>query len=182
MGGKGSKPDFKELSKGTKFTTKELEQWFKKFKGDFPDGKINRQQFIKLYQKMFDTNADADATDFCSHVFRQYDKDNNGVIDFREFVTTLSIASRGTPQEKLHWAFQLYDKDASGYLTEAEIVEILSSIYKSRNDPNPKVKAAEIAKEIFSKADDNKDNKLSEAEFVKHSSHCTAIQELLQAF
>lgn len=56
------------------------------------------------------------------------------------------------------------------------------SIYKSRSEADPHGKAAEIAREIFSKADDNKDNKLSEAEFVKHSSHCTAIQELLQAF
>lgn len=182
MGGKGSKPDFKELSKGTKFTTKELQDWFKKFKGDFPDGKINKAQFIKLYQKMFDTGSDADAAEFCGHVFRQYDKDNNGWIDFKEFVTTLSVASRGTTQEKLHWAFELYDVDRSGFLSESEIVEILSSIYKSRGQPDPKTKATEVAKEIFSKADDNKDNKISEAEFVKHSGNCSAIQELLQAF
>lgn len=126
MGHKGSKPNFKELSKGTKFTTKELEEFFKKFKKDFPDGKITKQQFVKLYQKMFETDDEGDATEFCGHVFAQYDQDKNGFIDFREFVTTLSIASKGTPKEKLHWAFNLYDKDGSGYLTEAEIVEILS--------------------------------------------------------
>jgi len=182
MGHKGSKPNFKELQKGTKFTTKELQDFFKKFKKDFPDGKINKQQFVKLYQTMFETDDDGDATEFCGHVFHQYDNDHNGFIDFREFVTTLSIASRGTPKEKLHWAFQLYDKDGSGYLTESENVEILSSIYKSRGLPDPRGKATEVAKDIFHQADDSKDNKLSEAEFVKHSSASTEIQELLQAF
>jgi Ca2+-binding EF-hand superfamily protein len=182
MGGKGSKPDFKELSKGTKYTTKELEAFFKQFKQDFPDGKITKQQFVKLYQKMFQTDDDGDATEFCGHVFRQYDKDNNGVVDFREFVTAMSIASKGTAKEKLHWSFQLYDKDASGFLTEAEVVEVLSSIYKSRGLPDPKGKATQVAKEIFQKADDSKDGKLSEVEFVKHSSNSTDLQELFQGF
>jgi len=182
MGGKGSKPNFKELSKGTKYTTKELEVFFSRFKKDFPDGKITQKQFVQLYQKMFETDEDGDATEFCGHVFRQYDTDHNGYVDFREYVTTLSIASKGTPKEKLHWAFQLYDKDNSGYLTQAEIVEVLSSIYKSRGLSDPKGKATEVAKDIFTKADDSKDNKLSEAEFVKHSSSCEEIGELLQGF
>jgi Ca2+-binding EF-hand superfamily protein len=182
MGGKGSKPNFKELSKGTKYTTKELQDFFKKFKKDYPDGKINKQQFVKLYQNMFETDDDGDATEFCGHVFRQYDTDHNGFIDFREYVTTLSIASKGTPKEKLHWAFQLYDTDNSGYLTEHEIVEILSSIYRSRGLHDAREKATDVARDIFRQADDSKDGRLSEAEFVRHSSSSPELGELLQAF
>ena len=125
MGNDGSKPDFKELSKGTKFSTKELNEWYKKFKKDFPDGKINKTQFVLLYQKMFGADVNA-SNEFCEHVFRRYDQDGDGVINFKEFMTTLSVASRGTPDEKLSWAFKLYDKDNNGYLTESEVAEILT--------------------------------------------------------
>ena len=73
---------------------------------------------------MFGTTGDA--TEFCNLVFDQYDKDHSGVINFNEFIMTLSVASRGTIDEKLLWAFDLYDRDNNGYLSEAEIVHVLT--------------------------------------------------------
>lgn len=179
MGQKQGKPDFKELSKGTKFTTKELKEWFNKFKGDFPQGKISKPEFVNLYKKMF--GSDGDPQEFCEHVFRQYDADGNGEIDFREFVTTLSVAARGTADEKLLWAFNLYDIDGNHYLSPSEITEILQAVYKAKKIDNPREKAEETVTTIFTKADDNKDGRLSEAEFVRHALTCPSVKELLQA-
>lgn len=180
MGNDGSKPDLKELSKSCKYSTKELNDWYKKFKKDFPSGKINRTEFVDLYRKMFGT--DGDVKDFCEVVFKRYDSDGDGTISFQEFMTTLSVASRGTTQEKLRWAFGLYDIDGNGYLTEREINEILTAIYKSKGHPKPALKADETTREILSKADDDGDGRLSEAEFIKHSCNCEAIREMLQGF
>lgn len=180
MGNDGSKPNFKELSKSCKYSTKELNDWHKKFKKDFPTGKINRLQFIEMYQKMF--GSEGDVNDFCEQVFRKYDVDGDGTISFQEFMTTLSVASRGTTAEKLHWAFSLYDVDGNGYLTEKEITDILTAMYKSRGHPNPSLKAVDTTREVLERADDDKDGRLSEAEFVRHSSNVEAIKEMLQAF
>ena len=132
MGNEQGKPDFKELSKGTNFTSKELSAFFDKFKKDFPDGQITRDQFIVLHKKMI--GVDGDATEFCDLTFKKYDKDNSGTIDFKEFITTLNVASRGTADEKLLWAFHMYDKDGDGYLTESEIKEVLTVCNKSRHE------------------------------------------------
>lgn len=181
MGNKQDKPDFKQLSKETKFSTKELNEWFKNFKCNFPDGKIGKAQFTALYRKMWD--SEGDASDFCDHVFRHYDRDGNGVIDFREFVTTLSVASKGSVTEKLQWAFKLYDIDGNGYLSEQEIHSVLTAIYKSRNQPDPAGKAKETMKKVFAKADDNKDGRISEEEFVKHAVGAdSTMEELMQGF
>ena len=70
MGNDQQKPNFKELSKGTKFSTSELESWYKKFKKDFPDGKIDKLEFALLYQKLYPGDPTA-SKEFCDQVFKR---------------------------------------------------------------------------------------------------------------
>lgn len=47
----------------------------------------------------------------------------------QEFVTGLSILSRGTLEEKLRWTFSLYDINGDGYITKEEMTEIVNAVY-----------------------------------------------------
>lgn len=178
MGNSTTKPDFKDLSKGLNFTTAEVKEWFGKFKKDFPEGNITRSDFEKLYTTMI--GVQGDATEFCNHVFNQYDSDGNGFIDFREFVTTVSVATKGTLQEKLVWAFNLYDLDGNGSLTELEISNVLFAIYKAKGMNEARNEVKVVVDEIFKSADDNGDGVLSEDEFVKHASSSEHIKQLVK--
>ena len=61
---------------------------------------------------------------FAKHVFRTFDADGDKKLDFREFMTALNMTARAGPQERLKWAFQMYDIDQSGEITldECEVL------------------------------------------------------------
>lgn len=42
----------------------------------------------------------------------------------------LSVLSRGTLQERLQWAFNLYDINGDGFITKDEMTDIVSAIYE----------------------------------------------------
>ena len=46
---------------------------------------------------------------FVRYVFDVFDDDDSGTIEFEEFMFALSITSRGSLEERLDWAFRLYD-------------------------------------------------------------------------
>ena len=49
----------------------------------------------------------------------------NGEISFQEFMTTLSVASRGSAEEKLHWTFRMYDINGNGTISRSEATEMI---------------------------------------------------------
>ena len=116
--------DIDFLMNNTNFSEKDIKDWYKGFQVDCPDGKLSKQKFIEIYKLFF---KGGNPEKFCHHVFRTFDGDGNGWIDFKEFLLAIGITQSGNIKEKLKWAFRMYDINNDGTIELDEMTGIIKA-------------------------------------------------------
>ncbi|KAK0550397.1 Calcium-binding protein NCS-1 [Tilletia horrida] len=178
-----SPEELADLQKITYFDRKELQQWWKGFSKDCPTGVLDKPEFCRIYKQFFPFG---DPTAFAEYVFNVFDEDKNGTIDFKEFICALSVTSRGRLDEKLQWAFQLYDIDGDGQITYEEMLTIVRSIYKMTGQmvklPEDEDTPEKRVKKIFALMDKDQNASLSFEEFQEGSKQDPTIVQALSLY
>lgn len=156
-----------ELRDQTNFTVEEIQDWYKEFNSNWPKGVLTAEEFKKEYSTFFPLG---NASEFAKHVFRVFDQNDDGLLDFREFVCGFSVVLRGRMEDKLEFSFQMYDINGNGFISREEMSEVLSAMYKVESflsNALDHVDPEERTDSIFNQMDANCDDKLSLEEFIQ---------------
>jgi Ca2+-binding EF-hand superfamily protein len=104
---------------------------------------IRRKQvkflFSFLFKKVFPRCRKPDF--IVENIMKVFDTECNGYVSFRELLMAFSMSMKGTPREKLHWAFRLYDKDGDEVIDEDEMEDVFVRLCKIADN----MEAAEAA-------------------------------------
>merc|ERR1711973_739378 len=169
MGSKNGKPVLTEdqaeaLAQSSGLTVDQVREYFEAFKTEHPNGKMKKKDFREMMSKALPKK---DASKMEKHVFRIYDTNNDGYIDFVEFMVVYYIMSDGTPTEVLEKIFRVFDVNSDGTITKKELTRLIKDMYGLLNTENAEQASKDlIAKSAFAEMDKDEDGKITTEEFV----------------
>jgi Ca2+-binding EF-hand superfamily protein len=166
----------------TALATLTVQEAFEIFAGGADEeGMLGEAAFMECFEEIVDyavlTDDEADNVSFvCATLFGVFDVNGDGVIDFTELASGLSVLCGGTRDEKARAAFALYDYDGDGVISLEEMTRYLTSVFRVMYEAQPGTReamggveaddlAARTAEEAFEAADVDADGVLSWAEF-----------------
>jgi calmodulin len=94
-------------------------------------------------------------------IINQFDADNNGTIDFVEFLTMMEkkLKQAETEDDEIREAFRVFDKNGDGYISAAELLHVMTNL-------GEKLTQDEID-EMIREADLDNDGQIDWNEFVR---------------
>ncbi|KAF8311149.1 EF-hand [Clavulina sp. PMI_390] len=147
-----------EMEKTTNFTAPELERLKRRFMKLDRDGNgtIDRDEFFQVQQIASNPLA--------SRLMAIFDDDGGGTVDFHEFVGGLgAFSSKGNREDKLKFAFKVYDVDRDGFISNGELFVVLKMMVGNNLKDS---QLQQIVDKTIMEADMDGDGKLSFEEFT----------------
>ncbi len=133
---------------------------------------------------------------FVDRMFSLFDGDTDGNIDFREFITGLSVfCEKGTIDEKLKFSFRIYvcsclflrssfftlckDFDNDGFISKDELYKLLRASLVENSLGIPEEQLQSLVDATFAEADTDGDGKISFEEYrVLVTKHPSMISQM----
>ena len=135
----------------------ELKNKFREIAGE--DNRIDRDEF----QKGLSLNNES----IVNRIFDIFDRDHNNYIDSDEFLTGIESLINGEKEEKIRFAFDIHDFDASGDIDHQELKALIKNILLENNLEFDVNQIDLIVDEFFKTADADNSGTIDFEEFLQ---------------
>ncbi|MCJ1253019.1 hypothetical protein MMC24_000826 [Lignoscripta atroalba] len=126
------------------------------------DGQITTKELGTVMRSLGQNPSESELQDMINEV----DADNNGTIDFPEFLTMMARKMKDTDSEDeireclcFREAFKVFDRDNNGFISSAELRHVMTSIGEKLTDDE--------VDEMIREADQDGDGRIDYNEFVQ---------------
>ncbi|KAJ4821101.1 Calcineurin B-like protein [Rhynchospora pubera] len=159
------KPGFQDpfvLASETAFSVNEVEALYQLFRKLSVSAKIHKEDFqLVLFGNRNKQNI------FADRVFDLFDVKRHGVIEFGEFVRSLSVFHpKASEEDKISFAFKLYDLRQTGCIRQDELKKMVLALLDESGLHLTGDAVESIVNETFKQADLNSDGKIDEEEWM----------------
>jgi len=188
-----SKKDVELVVKKMDISNEDVMATYKNWMEVNPSGKITRKDFSEMFVELVGVDHDSSDSDddddqnykdgwakikdcaekIVENVFRVFDANNDGHIDFVEFMVYLAIINDNddekiTIREKMEKIFRFFDMNSDGTISRNEMKRVVKAfivLIKLLQDGEAK-SAAVIAKTVFTEMDEDGDGRITKDEFI----------------
>jgi len=148
-----------QMKSDNNLTEKELKRLYRRFK------KLDADGSGTLSTTEFQSIPEFAVNPLLERVLSVFDTNKDNEIEFSEFISGLAtFTQKGNKENKLKFAFQIYDIDGDGYISNGELFQVLK-IMVGQNLTDTQLQ--QIVDKTILEADKDKDGRISFEEFVK---------------
>merc|ERR1711994_903521 len=157
--------DVNHLIHNTGLDKDEIEAQYETFLSNHKSGRISKREFQAMLRESYPSATASDLAKLAQHIFRMYDINQNGHIDFTEFMLALNIMSNGSAEQNLRQIFRVFDINNDGAISLKELKKVINDLHQLIEVKKGASKDM-IANEVFKEMDDNEDCIIDQDEFV----------------
>jgi len=136
-----------------------VELHFKQFQRSHPGGVMDPAGLRAMLQESL---PGADTAGLANHIWRIYDTNLDGEVDFREFMLALCVMRTGSAEENLKQIFRAFDVNSDGKVERSELGSVAEELSKLGSG---EVKE-ELVQRAFNEMDADMDGGVTQEEFV----------------
>merc|ERR1712183_1068734 len=145
----------------TNVEKEQVETKYRQFLTKHPKGRISKKSFQLMLCDSFPGLSRAKLALLGSHIWRIYDLNEDGHIDFYEFMTVLHVMSRGSSEDNLRQIFRVFDINRDGKISKGELERIVEDFQLSN------IEGGCLVNSVFNEMDENEDGEITPEEFIE---------------
>ena len=156
---------YKNIQAKTGFSEVEIKSLHVNFLEICPDGFMSKKKFLELSKRAVGAQVNL----LSDSLFRVFDADESGTIDFEEYLLVLRAADLHSLEDKLRWIFDVFDKDGSGSISPDEIESLLGSLFDISGQKISETDLKAACKDVMDAVDSDGDGEITKQEFVENA-------------
>ena len=150
--------------------SKEYEQFIKQN----ITGEMTKENFIKSSKLPGD-----DQGFMASSLFRVFDEDNSGTMNFSEYMMASNCSNLGSAQNKLEWIFKVFDEDGGGSIDIDEVIKLVIGLFNMGGGKEDKEVLLACVLDILDVIELDSNGEITRDEFVNNAMKSGFIQNLI---